>query len=283
MRLLFFFFLATSFFQYAGAQDTCVTTLPYGNNPKAGAYANVNGIRMYYEVYGPSSAPPLLLIHGNGGSGRSMRCQVEHFRQNYRVIIADSRYHGRTSNGDKPLTYELMAEDYAALLRHLKLDSVYSIGQSDGAIITLLMAINHPQTLKKGIAMAPNLRPDSSALYGYIVRSVKKDLDSLSRLVSSGNKDPLLLREQVYYKLMNEHPNIPATALSRIKVPILLMSADGDAITLEHIVEMYRAIPKANLLVLPAATHYMIRQEYRLFNQMCQRFLETPFKRPLTL
>jgi pimeloyl-ACP methyl ester carboxylesterase len=131
--------------------------------------------------------------------------------------------------------------------------------------------------------MAPNLRPDSSALYGYIVRSVKKDLDSLSRLVGSGNKDPLLLREQVYYKLMNEHPNIPATALSRIKVPILLMSADGDAITLEHIVEMYRAIPKANLLVLPAATHYMIRQEYRLFNQMCQRFLETPFKRPLTL
>lgn len=132
------------------AQDTCLTTLPYGDNPKAGAYADVNGTRMYYETYGSASAQPLLLIHGNGGSIWSMRCQIEHFRQTYRVIVADSRYHGKSENGDKPLTYELMADDYAALLQHLKLDSVYTIGQSDGAILTLLLAMNHPGSIKKG-------------------------------------------------------------------------------------------------------------------------------------
>jgi pimeloyl-ACP methyl ester carboxylesterase len=81
---------------------------------------------------------------------------------------------------------------------------------------------------------------------------------------------------------MDEHPNIPTKALSRIQIPILLMSADGDAITLEHILEMYRALPKANLLIMPAATHGMLRQEFQLFNQMCQRFLNSPFKRPET-
>jgi pimeloyl-ACP methyl ester carboxylesterase len=61
------------------------------------------------------------------------------------------------------------------------------------------------------------------------------------------------------------------------------MSSDADAITLEHILEMYRALPKANLLVMPAATHRMLREEYQLFNQMCQRFLDNPFKRPTTI
>jgi pimeloyl-ACP methyl ester carboxylesterase len=238
---------------------------------------------MYYETYGPVSAQPLLLIHGNGGSIRGMRCQIEHFRQNYRVIAVDSRYHGKTENGNKPLTYELMADDYAALLHYLKLDSVYIIGQSDGAIITLLLAMNHPGSIKKGIAMAPNLRPDSTAQYGYIVRVIKQVRDSVERLIRSGYKEPALLRKAAYYQLMDEQPNIPTAALSRVQVPILLMSSDGDAIRLEHILEMYRALPKANLLVMPAMTHFMLRKEYALFNQMCQRFLDNPFKRPTTI
>src|SRR5262245_40770942 len=228
MRSFLFLLLISMRFKYAEAQDTCVTTLPYGHNPKAGAFAKVNGINMYYEVYGQPSAPPLLLIHGNGGEIRSMRCQIEYFRQKYRVIVADSRYHGRSDNGDKPLTYELMADDYAALLQHLKLDSVNVIGQSDGAILTLLLAMDHPGTIKKGIAMAPNLRTDSTALYGWVIRSEKQMLDSLNRLIAAGHKEPALVREQVHYKLMVDQPNIPTAALSRIQVPILLMSSDGD-------------------------------------------------------
>ena len=281
MRKLLFV-LILLFSKQGYSQDTCQWTLPYGNNPKAGAYATVNGIRMYYEVYGPATAQPLLLIHGNGGYIQAMRCQIEHFKKTYRVIVADSRFHGKSENGNVPLTYELMAADYAALLRHLRLDSVYTIGQSDGAIITLLMAINHPGSISKGIAMAPNLRPDSTALYARFVRSGKRTIDSLERLIKAGSRDPSLQREAVHYRLMDEHPNIPTKALSRIQIPILLMSADGDAITLEHILEMYRALPKANLLIMPAATHGMLRQEYQLFNHMCQRFLDSPFKRPET-
>ena len=271
------------FFTRGYTQDSCATTLPYGTNANAGAYATVNGIRMYYEIYGPATAPPLLLIHGNGGSIGSMRCQIEYFRQQYRVIVADSRYHGRSDNGEEELTYERMASDYAALLKHMQLDSVYVIGQSDGAILTLLLAIHHPGSIGKGIAMAPNLRPDTTAIYAHLVQSEKRALDSMNRRIAAGNQDAALLRSRAHFKLMDEHPNIPTTMLNRITVPILLMSADGDAITLEHILEMYRALPKANLLVMPATTHFMLREEYKLFNQLCDRFLRTPFSRPVTL
>ena len=102
-------------------------------------------------------------------------------------------------------------------------------------------------------------------------------------MIRSGRKDAAVQREAVYYKLMDEQPNIPTVLLSSVQVPILLMSSDGDAITLVHILEMYCAAPKPNLLVMPAATYRMLREEYQLFNQMCQRFLDEPFKRPTTM
>ena len=98
-----------------------------------------------------------------------------------------------------------------------------------------------------------------------------------------GRNDVFALeRQAVQYRLMDLQPNIPTADLARIQIPIFLMSSDGDAITLEHMVEMYKALPKANLLIMPAATHRMLREEYKLFNQMCQRFLDNPFKRPVT-
>src|SRR5262249_40155249 len=135
-RILLFGCLLLSF--VCTGQDKCKTTLPYGNNPKAGATVKVNGINLYYEIYGQPGAPPLLLIHGNGGDIYSWRCQIEHFKANYRVITVDSRAHGKSDNGDKALTYEMMADDYNALCDHLKLKSPFILGQSDGAIIGLL-------------------------------------------------------------------------------------------------------------------------------------------------
>lgn len=266
----------------SAAQDTCAVTIPYGSNPKAGGFAPVNGIKMYYEIYGNPSRPPLLLIHGNGGSVWSMRCQIEHFKKDYRIIIADSRYHGKSDNGNKELTYELMAADYSALLDHLKLDSVYAIGQSDGGILVLLLALNHPGKLKKAVAMAPNLRPDTTALVGYFVRKVSHDLDSLNQQVRAGSRDAAWVRRKVHLELMARYPNVPTTALGKIQIPIMIMLGDADVITLEHIIEMYRALPKAHLLVMSGTTHRMLREEYRLFNQMTERFLKEEFKRPMT-
>ena len=118
---------------------------PYGENPAAGGYAEVNGIRMYYEVYGEGE--PMVLIHGSGQSIAAMKHQIEHFAQTYRVVAADSRAHGKSGMGEQQMTYRQMAADWAGLVKHLGLGKVRLVGWSDGGNIGLHMAASHPETI----------------------------------------------------------------------------------------------------------------------------------------
>jgi pimeloyl-ACP methyl ester carboxylesterase len=150
---------------FAQAQKTFKT--PYGNNPAAGKYANVNGIKMYYETYGEGA--PMVLVHGNGGSVASMANQIEYFKTKYKIIVADSRAQGKSSDTKARLTYEQITDDWAALLDQLHIDSAYFIGWSDGGIECLLMAIRHPDKVKMMAIMGANLQPDSSAVYDWLL------------------------------------------------------------------------------------------------------------------
>ena len=127
--------------QPAFAQDACDSDLPFGENEETGRTVAVGNSHVYYETYGDASHPALVLIHGNGGSIASMRCQIIHFMKDYHVVVADNRTHGMSGKSDH-LTYEQMASDYAAILDELAMDSVYVLGQSDGGIVGLLLAIH---------------------------------------------------------------------------------------------------------------------------------------------
>jgi pimeloyl-ACP methyl ester carboxylesterase len=81
---------------------------------------------------------------------------------------------------------------------------------------------------------------------------------------------------------MDKYPNINNDELTKIQAPVLVMAGDGDMIKLEHILDIYQNIPKAQLFIMPGATHFMLREEYSLFNQIVGRFLDNPFKRPTT-
>jgi hypothetical protein len=109
MKLLLLL-ISIGFCSISFGQNACFTSIKYGDNSEVGRYAVVNRIRMYYETYGDISRQPLLLIHGNGGYIYAERCQIEHFKDKYYVIIADSRYHGKTENGSELLTYDLMVK-----------------------------------------------------------------------------------------------------------------------------------------------------------------------------
>jgi pimeloyl-ACP methyl ester carboxylesterase len=130
MKYPFFLLLVISF---SGKAQVGNGTPVYGENGSVGKYANIRGIKMYYEVYG--TGQPLLLIHGNSGSIGDMSNQIEYFSKKYQVIAADSRDHGKTLdtlNMADTLSYEMMADDYNALLDYLKIDSADIIGWSDG-------------------------------------------------------------------------------------------------------------------------------------------------------
>jgi pimeloyl-ACP methyl ester carboxylesterase len=263
-------------------QSECVTTIDYGNNPSAGKYAQVNGINMYYETYGDSTKQPLLIIHGNGGSVKSGRCQIEYFKNDYYVIIADSRFQGKSENGDEELTYKVITEDYNSFIDHLKLDSVYIIGQSDGGIIGLQLAIKYPSKVKKLVSIAPNLRPDNSAVHQWAISMTTRDLNEIELRIKQGDNSKKTIRNRGLFNLMDKYPNITNKELLNIESPVLIIAGDEDVIKLEHILEIYQNIPKAQLFIMPGATHFMIRSEHKLLNKMANRFLSKPFNRPTT-
>ena len=258
----------------------CEFTEAYGNNAAHGHFSSVNGIDMYYETYGESSKQPLLLIHGNGGSVKSATCQIEYFKDDYYVVIADSRVHGKSGVGTEELTYRLMASDYNALLNHLDLDSVYIIGQSDGGIIGLLMAIEFPQKVKKVVSTAPNLRPDSTALFQWNIDDLNSDLKEINEKIEKGDTSLVLKKRKILMELMKNHPHISTEELKKIKAPVLLIFGDSDYMPLDHAQEIYEHIPNAQLFVIPGAGHRTYRLEPELFNMFCTRFFDRPFTKP---
>src|ERR1700743_1300951 len=126
------------------------TNTPYGNNPKAGKYYNIRGIKMYCEVYG--SGKPLLFIHGNAGSISTFSALIPWFSQKYQVIVADGRGQGRSYDPKDSLSFEMMADDYSALLDQLHVDSADVMGWSDGGIVALVLAMRHPEKTQRIIA-----------------------------------------------------------------------------------------------------------------------------------
>ena len=139
----------------------------YGSNTEVGNYLKVNGINLYYEVYGEGE--PLVLIHGSGQSIDDMAHQIGHFSTDYQVVVADSRAHGRSGMTDDQMTYKIMAQDWVALINHLKLPPVRLVGWSDGGNISLEIARTHPNSVDRVAVMGANLSPDRSAVHSWAV------------------------------------------------------------------------------------------------------------------
>lgn len=252
--------------------------LPYGKNNVTGKYYDVRGIKMYTETYG--TGQPLLFIHGNGGSINNFVMQIPYFAKKYKVIIADSRAHGKTIDTKDSLTYEMMADDFAALLDLMKIDSAYVVGWSDGGINGLLLAIRHPEKVKKLAITGANLRPDSSAVWNDILDMFKAPYTELK------NKPTLTTQEQTTKKLTNlllEQPHISTTTLQHVLCPTLVIAGDNDVITVQHTVEIYSHIPKAYLWILPNCGHSTAIRYANDFNSKVDAFFKSPFKKYNTL
>src|SRR5262249_38719252 len=112
----------------------------------------VNGIKMYYAIYGQGK--PILLIHGGLANADYWANQVLALSKSHKVIVADSRGQGRTTRTAEPLSYDLMASDYAALLDYLKIQNTALVGTSDGGIIGIDLAMIHPERVTKLFAHA---------------------------------------------------------------------------------------------------------------------------------
>jgi len=252
----------------------CQDIVEFGNNKSLGKYYNVRGVNFYTEQYG--SGKPLLLIHGNGGSINSMAGIIPYFSQQYKVIAVDSRAQGKTTDISDSLSFEMMADDEAALLDQMHIDSAYVIGWSDGGIIALLLAMRHPSKVIKLASTGANIWPDSTAILPSLWKDdMKYYEDHHSRIWTS-------LKEKNDWKLFKldwDQPNILLSALHNIYCPSLIISGDHDLINLEHTVKIYQNIPNAYLWILPNSGHGTLIEHTDEFCRKVNEFFLKPFNR----
>src|ERR1700712_4325746 len=229
--------------------------ISYDNNPATGKYASINGIKLYYETYG--SGEPLIMLHGNGGNISAFEKQIPFFSKYYKVIAVDSRLQGRSGDSEDTLSYNMMADDFCALLDYLKLDSVYVLGWSDGGINAIIMAMKCSGKIKAIAVTGANTVPDSSAISGV-------DIQGMKDFVADKNTSK---KDRTLNRMMINEPNILYSDLSKINCRVLVMAGDHDVIKPEHTIKIFQSIPDAQLCIYPNSNHGVCQQHPDLFNK----------------
>ena len=251
---------------------------------RAGEYASVNGLKMYYEVEGQGR--PLVLLHIGA-------CTIEvcfgklrpEFTKSWRTIAPELQGHGRTADIDRPLSMDQLTEDVAALLRQLKVQDADFFGASIGGGIALRLALKHPELVHKAVIYGVHYNNDG--LVPGMLESLKtlkaEDVppqfrEGYVKVAPDPTKFPPLVAKLAAMELREK--GLSPEELKSIKAPILVMIGDADFVRPEHAVEMYRLLPHGELAVLPQTGHFAPIERPQWVGSMARAFLAAPMPKP---
>ena len=239
----------------------------FGNNEAAGKFMDVNGIKLYYEVYGEGE--PLLLIHGNNASMGSFDKQLDILSKKYRVVGLDSRGQGMSTSDDKKLTYELMADDVNVFLDKMNLKNVNILGWSDGGNIAVILAMEHPDKVKKMAIMGTVLYNNETSVFPEINKILN---DQIKEMKKNG-----VAESDMNYRLkvlLLTEPNINPDSLKKIKAPTLVMAGEHDVMPEKHTKLIADKIPNSKILIFKGADHEAPVKIAEKFNKAVLEFFE---------
>ncbi len=261
-------------------------------------YANVNGARFHYQIYGDlnSGKTPLLVLHGSYMSADSMTPLIEPFAATRPVIALDARGHGRTGDLPGPITYEQLADDSAGVLDALKARNADVLGYSMGGITAIAMAVRHPDKVGKQIILSGTSRRDGwypevnealahmtpAAFAGTPLEAEYK------RLSPTPNAFPALVNK-LRDLAQSDYDNTNDT-VRKIDDKTMIVVGDADAVELDHAIELFKLrggvdkevaaqgfmteAPRARLAILPGTTHIGIMANADLIAALAVPFLD---------
>ncbi|GAB7525521.1 alpha/beta fold hydrolase [Paraburkholderia sp. 2C] len=263
--------------QAKGEQPPRWQILPPTPAPVAGEQtgrAEVNGIRLYYATIGRGS--PVILMHSGLANSDYLGNQVRALMKHHKVVVIDSRGHGRSSRDSHAFGYDLMADDVLALMDKLHIQKADVVGWSDGAIIGLDLAIRHPDRVGKVVAFAANTKTDG-VIEGVeknptFAAFIKRAGDEYRRLSPTPNEYDAFV-EQISH-MWAAQPNWTDDQLKSIRSPVLVLDGDHDeAIKRAHTEYIAATIPGAGLEILPNTSHFAFLQDPAAFNFAVLHFL----------
>jgi pimeloyl-ACP methyl ester carboxylesterase len=235
-------------------------------------YERIGDLNMYYEIHGEGR--PTLLLHGAYHSADSMGPLRSGLAESRQVIVPEQQGHGRTADVDRPISYDQMAEDTAALLRQLGVEQADVVGYSMGGAIGLLLAIRHPQLVRKLVVASSGYRSDSFHAEALeMFPTITPELfagspieEEYLRLAPDPDHFPQFVEKMVQLDIAEFA--IPEEEVRGIAAPTFIVLGDSDGIRLEHAVEFFKlrgggvmgdlsGFPESQLAVLPGTSHYV--------------------------
>ena len=239
-------------------------------NPVKKGYVPVHGLKIYCEVYGVlnETTVPLVLLHGGGSTlDTSFGSIIPRLAKNRTVIAFDQKGHGRTADNIDPFSFEDSADDTVALLLYFKVRQADFLGYSNGGNIALQIAIRHQKVVRKLIIASAMTKRDGM-VEGFWEGMKNAKLDSmpaeLKEAYLKNAPDPKQLQSfhDKSVARMMEFTDWPDSYLKGIQVPTLILIGDHDIIRPEHAMEMFRLLPKGELLIVPGVNHMTLVQNW---------------------
>lgn len=244
-----------------------VTNPSFGNNKNVGKFIEINGVNLYYEIYGKGE--PLLLIHGNNSWMGSFYNQIDVLSKKYQVIGLDSRGQGNSGSNNEKLTYELMADDVNVFLEKLNLKNVNVLGWSDGGNIAVILGMEHPDKIKKMAVMGTVLYNNETSVFPEINKILNQQVKEMKeRGVAENDMDYRLKM------LLLTEPNINPEHLKKIKAPTLVMAGQHDVMPEKHTQLIADKIPNAKMLIFKGGDHEAPAKMPEQFNKAVLDFFE---------
>jgi pimeloyl-ACP methyl ester carboxylesterase len=255
----------------APPQDLMPASADYGT----GETAEINGIDIYYEVYGDGE--PVLLLHSGLSNGDHWVNVIPALTDaGYQVIVMDSRGHGRSSFDETPISYEVMASDVLGLMDNLGIDKADIVGWSDGAIIGLELALTHPERLNKVVAYGANFDPTGVRLdiaeNDYFNAFEARNAEEYQTLSPEPER-----WDEFFASVLDmwaTQPNYTMDQLRSITTPILILDGEEEeAIDLNQTKLMAELIPEAELVLMPGTGHFAVFEQPEEFSRIVLDYL----------
>lgn len=244
-----------------------------------GTYVDLPGVKTWYETEG-GSGDPVVLLHGGIVTNETWGPQRAAFAAQYMVYLPERRAHGHTPDVEGPLHYQDMAQDMVDFIEAVIGEPAHLVGWSDGGNVGLLVAILRPDLVRKLVVIGSNHLPPSeipdSPNPADTLDPDNPGLAMFRSMYDAASPDgaghwPEVLRKLA--AMWNNEPRISLEDLERIAAPTLVFAGDDDLVSLEHTIAQFRAIPNAELAIVPGTSHAVLMEKAELANRIILDFL----------
>jgi len=237
-----------------------------------GSYVDLNGVRTWYDERGQGE--PLVLLHPGLTDSRAFARNADALSSQFHLFMPERRGHGHTADVEGPITFDLMADDTIRFLERIVGHPAHLLGYSDGATVALYVARKLPDLVRKLVAVAGTFHRD-----GWIPEAIDPNHtppDFMAKSYGEVSPDGEAHFAVVVKKLAELHvrePSLTTADLNATSHQTLFMVGDDDEVILEHALAAYRALPNAELAVVPGTSHGLLVEKPDLCNTMILEFL----------